>query len=101
MKGPAAIILHPDDNVMVCTRAVRAGEALIVGGERIIARQAVGAGHKIARGEFAVGDKVIKYGMPIGSFTAPVTRGEWIHLHNMKSDYIDPHTRADQAADHR
>lgn len=25
--------------------------------------------------------------------TAPVVAGQWVHMHNMKSDYISSHTR--------
>jgi hypothetical protein len=38
--------------------------------------------------------KVIKYGAAIGSTTKAVRAGDWVHLHNMKSDYIGAHTRA-------
>ena len=42
----------------------------------------------------AIGDKVIKYGAPIGSMTAAADTGDWVHMHNMKSDYIASHTRS-------
>jgi L-fuconolactonase len=90
-----AILLHPDDNVLVCCRAVRAGERFkINGNEDIHVLQDTDLGHKLARRSLSAGDKVIKYGAPIGSMKAAVTAGGWIHLHNMKSDYISAHTRA-------
>lgn len=96
--APAVILLHPDDNVLVCCRAVSQGERLRIGdGEEIEARSDVELGHKLARRGLSAGDKVVKYGMPIGSTTAAVAAGEWIHLHNMKSDYIGAHTRTEQA----
>jgi L-fuconolactonase len=96
--APAVILLHPDDNVLVCCRAVSKGERLRLGdAEEIEARSDVELGHKLARRELAVGNKVIKYGTPIGSMAASVAAGEWIHLHNMKSDYIGAHTRTEQA----
>ena len=42
-------------------------------------------GHKYALRDIAVGEKVIKYGMPIGETTAAVAKGEHIHTHNMKT----------------
>jgi len=90
----AAILLHPRDNVLVCCRAVRAGERIVIEGADIVARHDVEIGHKLARVSLAATDKVIKYGAPIGSMTAPAAAGDWIHLHNMKSDYISAHTRA-------
>lgn len=90
-----AILLHPDDNVLVCRRAVRAGERFRINeSEEIHVLQDTDLGHKLARRGLSEGDKVIKYGAPIGSMKAGVLAGGWIHLHNMKSDYISAHTRA-------
>jgi (2R)-sulfolactate sulfo-lyase subunit alpha len=91
---PAVILLHPDDNVVVCRRAVLAGERVIMEGTvDFVAAQNIDVGHKIARVALPSGAKVIKYGTPIGSTTAAVAAGGWVHLHNMKSDYISAHTR--------
>jgi (2R)-sulfolactate sulfo-lyase subunit alpha len=87
------ILLHPDDNVLVLSAPVRAGQALTIDGRTATADADVGVGHKLARHALAVGDKVLKYGAPIGSITAPVAAGGHVHLHNMKSDYIASHTR--------
>lgn len=105
-RGPAAsgradvhgvpmslILLHPDDNVLVLSAPVRAGQALVIDGQALTANAEVGVGHKLARRALAVGDKVLKYGAPIGSITTPVAAGGHVHLHNMKSDYIASHTR--------
>jgi SAF domain len=90
-----AILLHPDDNVIVCRRAVTVGERIAIGGfVDVVVREAVDIGHKLARIDLQARTKVIKYGVPIGSTTAAVAAGDWIHLHNMKSDYIGAHTRA-------
>jgi hypothetical protein len=90
-----AILLHPDDNVLVCCRAVRAGEQFNIGeNETVRVLDDIELGHKLARRALSEGDKVIKYGAPIGSMTAAVPAGRWVHLHNMKSDYISAHTRA-------
>ena len=91
---PAVILLHPDDNVVVCRRAVLAGERVIIEGTvDFVTAQNIDVGHKIARVALPSGAKVIKYGTPIGSTTAAVAAGDWVHLHNMKSDYISAHTR--------
>ena len=88
------ILLHETDNVLVVRRAVRPGDVLDIDGAQVVAGEEVGVGHKIARRELAVGDKVLKYGAPIGSATRAVARGGHVHLHNMKSDYISvSHTR--------
>jgi D-threo-aldose 1-dehydrogenase len=87
------ILLHEADNVLVCVSPIAAGEALEIDGAAIPAAEAVAVGHKVARRPLAPGDKVLKYGAPIGSMTRPVAAGGWVHMHNMKSDYIASHTR--------
>lgn len=87
------ILLHPDDNVLICVRPIEAGDILPASGGTIPAREGIAIGHKVARGALQPGDKVIKYGAPIGSMTEGVAVGDWVHMHNMKSDYISSHTR--------
>jgi hypothetical protein len=89
----SAILLHPDDNVLVVTAGVQPGERLSVNGLALVATVALPVGHKVARIALAAGDKVVKYGAPIGSMTVPAQPGDHVHLHNMKSDYIASHTR--------
>ena len=43
------------------------------------------SGHKIALSPIAAGEKVVKYGNPIGVATADIAPGEWVHSHNMKT----------------
>lgn len=97
MESPAInqlILLHPDDNVLICVAPISAGDVLPISGGTIPACEGVTVGHKVARVTLSPGDKVIKYGAPIGSMTAAAETGEWVHMHNMKSDYIASHTRA-------
>ena len=42
------------------------------------------------------GEKVLKYGAPIGSATCAIAAGEHVHLTNLKSDYTQTHS-LDQA----
>lgn len=68
----AAIRLSPADNVAVACRDLRPGEAVRVDGIDLAISEAVALGHKIAVVPLDRGDKVLKYGMPIGSTTAAV-----------------------------
>ncbi len=43
-------------------------------------------GHKIALTDLANGDKVIKYGFPIGRTVASVEKGAHLHVHNTKTE---------------
>lgn len=95
----AAIRISPADNVVVCCRAMAPGERIVVEGRELLIRESVALGHKLALVTLAPGDKVLKYGMPIGSMTAAAEAGGWVHMHNMKSDYLPAHLR-DAAGDH-
>jgi len=88
------ILLHEDDNVLVVVAPIEVGDILPVGGGTVPARAGVTIGHKVARQALRPGDRVIKYGAPIGSMIAAAEAGDWVHLHNMRSDYIAAHLRA-------
>jgi hypothetical protein len=87
------ILLHPDDNVLVCRQHAFRGQAITLDGETVILADEITVGHKIARRPLSAGDKIIKYGAPIGSMKEDVPRGAHVHMHNMQSDYIKSHTR--------
>lgn len=57
------VLIHPDDNVKVKLEN----------------------GHKYAVRDIANGEKIIKYGFPIGLATEDISKDEHIHSHNMKT----------------
>ncbi len=63
------------------------GEPLLIDGGLVIAPVTAGLGHKLARRAIARGEKVIKYGVPIGRATVPIARGDHVHVHNVRSDH--------------
>jgi len=90
---PPLLLLHPDDNILVARRDIAQGELVVVDGESFNMPVAIELGHKLARRALAVDSRVLKYGAPIGSMKTAVARGEHVHLHNLKSDYIPSTTR--------
>jgi hypothetical protein len=92
--GSPVILLDPADTVAVSRRDLAAGERLTIRGKEIIARDDVPLGHKIALQFIVAEATVVKHGMAIGSATRDIQSGEWVHLHNMRSNYISSHTRA-------
>lgn len=48
-------------------------------------KQDVPIGHKVALTDLKEGDTIIKYGEDIGRVIAPVTIGEHVHVHNLKT----------------
>lgn len=81
----AVVQVHPDDSVAVLVAAQPAGTVLQVGAVTVTLAGDVSAGHKVALRAHAIGDAVIKYGMPIGQATAPIAVGEWVHSHNLST----------------
>ena len=47
----------------------------------------IALGHKVALADIAAGDAVVKFGIPIGTASAAIARGEWVHLHNCASGF--------------
>ena len=90
---PPLLLLHPDDNIVVARRDIAAGERVELDGEAFVIPAAVELGHKLARRVIEADGRVLKYGAPIGSMKLRVARGEHVHLHNLKSDYIPSTTR--------
>jgi (2R)-sulfolactate sulfo-lyase subunit alpha len=90
---PPLLLLHPDDNIVVARRDIVAGERVELDGEAFSMPVAVELGHKLARRAIEANARVLKYGAPIGSMKVGVARGEHVHMHNLKSDYIPSTTR--------
>ena len=89
---PRLLLLADQDNVLVARTTLTSGETVHIDGITVPLSANAPLGFKIARVDLAPGDKVLKYGAIIGSATAPIRRGEVVHLHNMKSDYLPTYT---------
>lgn len=98
-----AFQIHAQDNVATALSALRPGDVQLLGDaneKRIFATEEIPSGHKIALRNIACGEKIIKYGVPIGCATKDIPAGTWVHLHVMRSLYdersshLDEHTGA-------
>ncbi len=96
-SDPRWLQLSPDDNVGVATRMLEAGASIVVEGRPVTLSERIPTGHKLAIRPIAAGERVKKYGAPIGSATCDIRPGEYVHTHNLKSDYLPTYTR-DHAA---
>ena len=70
LEGPCLLQIDPADNVAVALRSV--GE--------------ISAGHKVALKNLREGERIIKYGAPIGRLTCPVREGERIGHEQLQSE---------------
>ena len=86
------LLISPKDNVAVALRSLETGEVAIAGGGSLSLLQPVKLGDKVAIHDLGEGEKILKYGVPIGSSARAIAAGEHVHLHNMQSDYIPTYT---------
>jgi len=91
---PALLRLSPGDPIAIATRDIAAGERVTLDGVAITAAREIPLGHKMALRAIAPGEKIVKYAVPIGSASAPIAPGDWVHLHNLRSDYLPTYTHA-------
>jgi altronate dehydratase small subunit len=88
IKELGLLLLSPLDNVRVVGIPLEAGETLRFEEQSVVVRADLPLGSKIAARPIWAGEKIIKFGVPIGSATQPIALGELVHTHNLKSDYL-------------
>jgi hypothetical protein len=76
------------DNVAVATVAFAEGQVAWMDDTPLTLVDPIPMGHKVAVAAIAAGEKIVKYGCPIGSATRPIRPGQHVHLHNLQSDYF-------------
>lgn len=89
---PRLLQLCPEDNVFAAARPIEAGETITITNAQVAARERIPTGFKVAARLIRAGEKILKWGAPIGSATRDIAAGEIVHVHNMKSDYLPTYT---------
>lgn len=80
------LVLDASDNVAVALQPITKGDRLsLADGREITAMDEIPFAHKIAVGALLEGAPVLKYGEVIGVTTRPVSAGEHVHVHNIRS----------------
>ena len=83
------VVINEKDNVATAIVPLKEGStvSLEVQGrkERIKLLSSIPMGHKFALRAIGKGEDAIKYGESIGQTTAPISRGEHVHVHNVVS----------------
>ena len=102
-RDGAALRLKDDDHVAVCLHDIPAGaEIEFAGGQPVVARDAIPAGHKIALRPIAEGELIRKYGQTIGRASGAILSGEHVHVHNVEGTRgrgdLAPDAAAEKAA---
>jgi altronate dehydratase small subunit len=93
-RAPArdAMMLSEGDNVAVALRGLRAGETIHIDGRALRIERDIAVGHKLAVIPISRGEVILKYGCPIGSATRAISPGEYVHTHNVESNYLPTYT---------
>jgi altronate dehydratase small subunit len=90
MNERKAILLHEEDDVATALRDLPRGAEVYVersaGGVAVVLRDDVRLGHKFALRALEPGEEIRKYGLPIGRALEAIQAGQWVHVHNCRSD---------------
>jgi altronate hydrolase len=81
-KTPLYLRLNPADDVVIACRELDAGTNLL--DEKVICRERIPAGHKVATRAIAAGEPVRRYSQVIGFATQPIAAGAHVHVHNLE-----------------
>ena len=79
------IRINDIDNVAVCIEKAEPGAELTSNDISVTAAEEIPAGHKIALCDIRKGEGIIKYGFPIGIAKEDIKKGQWVHVHNVKT----------------
>jgi len=82
------VILDENDNVGIIKKDMVKGQAIAItygGFDGVIeAQEDIPFGFKIALRDIGQGEKIYKFGEIIGIATAPIAKGEMVHVHNVE-----------------
>lgn len=79
------IVLDENDNVATAIAEIAQGESVEAGSRRVVAKEAIPFGHKVALVPIANGDSILKYGESIGLANGDISEGGCVHVHNVDS----------------
>lgn len=81
---PSFLKIHPNDNVLVALKDLRAGTVITYRNEPIVIQQDVPSKHKFFICDLNLGEEVIMYGTLVGKVQCDVARGELMTTENTK-----------------
>ena len=85
-----AILLNVNDDVATALTDLEKDESISVSlndvSADVVLREDIQFGHKCALRDIAEGEEILKYGLPIGKALKDIRAGEWVHVHNCRSE---------------
>ena len=98
MTDPRLLLLDARDNVLVLTKGIAAGDAVVIDDAEHRVSADLPLGHKIARRTIQSGEEILKYGAPIGVATGDIEAGGHVHVHNVRSNYTPTYVLPEEGA---
>jgi altronate dehydratase small subunit len=86
------IVINSKDNVATALTDLKAGERIMIeekinGVKKSIElKNDIPFGHKVSLIEISSGVSIVKYGEIIGTASMPIEEGDYLHIHNVKSN---------------
>lgn len=80
-----ALVISARDNVATALEMLEPGRSLELGPRRVVVRDRIPPGHKVAIEAIATGHEVLKYGSAIGTALSDIAIGAHVHTHNVAS----------------
>jgi len=81
-ETPLYLRLNPADDVVIACRELESGTNLMQ--EKVVVRERIPAGHKVATRAIAAGEPVRRYNQVIGFATQAIAAGAHVHVHNLE-----------------
>ena len=75
--------INSNDNVAVAIQSLFKGDVVSVDGDTFTLLSDIPAGHKVALKDIDKGEKIIKYGYPIGEAKDDIKKGQHVHAFNI------------------
>jgi hypothetical protein len=86
------IVMHSHDNCATALTTLSKGTVLHYTDRVVRLNHDIELGHKFAITDISSDDFVIKYGQAIGRATQDIALGDWVHIHNIRSVYMEAFT---------
>lgn len=80
------IVINKEDNVAVALKDLEAGKSFIINDREITLIEVIKKGHKFSIKPIDEGENIVKYGLPIGHASCSINSGQWVHVHNIKTN---------------
>ena len=95
-KAANVLLLSDKDNVAIALEDLSVNDTAYVlspvdravAMKKIVIKENIPFGHKVAIQSIAANETVIKYGYTIGLAVEDMGTGEYVHVHNLKSRYM-------------